>query len=166
MKVNKINNKIIRFLDIEELCIKIKKDKRTIVTTNGCFDILHLGHIRYLQEASEFGDVFIIGINSQESVRRLKGAGRPVTSEIGRISVVAALGFVDYCVLFEEETPVELLLKIKPDLHVKGGDYNVNDLIEKKVVEENGGIIKIIPLTQGYSTTGILDNMKGEINGL
>ncbi len=161
MKVKNINKKIIQFEEIENLCLKIRQEKRTIITTNGCFDILHLGHIGYLQDASEFGDVLIVGINSQESVRRLKGNGRPVTSEIGRISVVAALGFVDFCVLFDDDTPVELLKKIKPDVHVKGGDYNIKDLIEKKIIEDNGGIIKIIPFTQGYSTTGILEKLKG-----
>jgi rfaE bifunctional protein nucleotidyltransferase chain/domain len=166
MKVKKITDKIIKFTDIESLCLKIRQGKKTIVTTNGCFDILHLGHIRYLQDASEFGDIFIVGINSQESVRRLKGEGRPVTSEIGRILVMAALGFIDYCVLFNEDTPVELLRKIKPDVHVKGGDYSVNELIEREVVEKNGGKIVIIPLTKGFSTTSILEKMRGEINGL
>ncbi len=156
MKVEDFSRKIIRFDEIENLCRKIKKKGKTIVTTNGCFDILHLGHIDYLERASRLGDILVVGINSQESVRRIKGNGRPVTGEEGRISVVAALGFVDYCVLFHEDTPVELLKKIKPDIHVKGGDYSPDELVEKKVIEDNGGIIKILPLVKGYSTTNIV----------
>jgi rfaE bifunctional protein nucleotidyltransferase chain/domain len=160
MKVENFSNKIIAFNDIEGFCRKKKQEGKTIVTTNGCFDILHMGHVGYLEQASVLGDVLIVGINSQDSVKRIKGSGRPVTSEIGRISVVAALGFVDYCVLFYEDTPVELLKKIKPDIHVKGGDYSPDDLIEKKVIEDNGGVIKILPLVSGYSTTSIVDKLK------
>jgi rfaE bifunctional protein nucleotidyltransferase chain/domain len=160
MKVESFTNKIIPFNDIESICRRIKQKGKSIVTTNGCFDILHLGHVDYLQKASRLGDVLIVGINSQDSVRRIKGSDRPVTGEEGRISVVAALGFVDYCVLFYEDTPVELLKKIKPDIHVKGGDYSPDDLIEKKVIEENGGTIKILPLVNGYSTTGIIEKLK------
>ncbi|MFH0974264.1 MAG: D-glycero-beta-D-manno-heptose 1-phosphate adenylyltransferase [Spirochaetota bacterium] len=159
MKTKNYNTKIISFSEIENLCLGLKQEKKTIVTTNGCFDILHLGHIDYLQKASELGEVLIVGINSQDSVKRLKGNDRPLNSETGRISVVAALGFVDYCVLFKEDTPVELLKKIKPDIHVKGGDYSPDDLIEKKVIEENGGIIKILPLVNGYSTTGVIEKL-------
>lgn len=160
MKVKSYKNKIIPFEKIEDKCRDIRQNNNVIVSTNGCFDILHLGHIEYLQKASELGDCLIVGLNSQESVKRLKGPDRPVNSEITRISVVAALGFVDYCVVFNEITPVELLKKIKPDIHVKGGDYDPNELIEKKVVEENGGIIKIIPLVPGYSTSGIIGDLK------
>jgi D-beta-D-heptose 7-phosphate kinase/D-beta-D-heptose 1-phosphate adenosyltransferase len=160
MKVKNYINKCIDFDKIEKFCRDIRNQKKTIVTTNGCFDILHLGHVEYLQKASELGDVLIVGINSQESVRRIKGNNRPVTSEIGRISIVAALGFVDYCVVFNEDTPVELLKRIKPDIHVKGGDYNPDDLIEKKVIEDNGGIVKILPLVNGYSTTNTIEKMK------
>jgi rfaE bifunctional protein nucleotidyltransferase chain/domain len=160
MKVKNFNNKIIEFHKIENICRGIKQEKKTIVTTNGCFDILHLGHVEYLQKASELGDVLIVGINSQDSVRRIKGSDRPVTSEKGRISVIAALGFVDYCVLFNEDTPMELLKRIKPDIHVKGGDYSPDNLIEKKVIEDNGGLIKILPLVNGYSTTYIIEKLK------
>jgi rfaE bifunctional protein nucleotidyltransferase chain/domain len=159
MKVENFLNKIITFNDIENICLRIRQKEKTIVTTNGCFDILHLGHIEYLQKASGLGDVLIVGINSQDSVKRIKGSDRPITSEKGRISVIAALGCVDYCVLFNEDTPVELLKKIKPNIHVKGGDYSPDDLIEKKVIEDNGGVIKILPLVDGYSTTGIIKKL-------
>ncbi len=160
MKAENFKNKIIEFNKIENICRRIRHGKKTIVTTNGCFDILHLGHVEYLQQASALGDVLIVGINSQDSVRRIKGSDRPITGEQGRISVVAALGFVDFCVLFNEDTPVELLKKIKPDIHVKGGDYSSDDLIEKKVIEDNGGVIKILPLVDGYSTTNIIEKLK------
>jgi rfaE bifunctional protein nucleotidyltransferase chain/domain len=160
MKAENFKNKIIEFNKIENISRRIRHGKKTIVTTNGCFDILHLGHVEYLQQASALGDVLIVGINSQDSVRRIKGRDRPITSEQGRISVVAALGFVDFCVLFNEDTPVELLKRIKPDIHVKGGDYSSDDLIEKKVIEDNGGVIKILPLVDGYSTTNIIEKLK------
>ncbi len=160
MKVKSYKNKIIPFDKIADKCYEIRQRSNTIVSTNGCFDILHLGHIEYLEKASELGDFLIVGLNSQESVKRLKGRDRPVNSEITRISVIASLGFVDYCVIFNEITPVELLKKIKPDIHVKGGDYSPDELIEKKVVEENGGIITILPLIPGYSTSGIIGALK------
>jgi rfaE bifunctional protein nucleotidyltransferase chain/domain len=159
MKAENFKNKIIEFNKIENICRRIRQGKKTIVTTNGCFDILHLGHVEYLQKASQLGDVLIVGINSQDSVKRIKGSDRPITGEQGRISVVAALGFVDFCVPFNEDTPVELLKKIKPDIHVKGGDYSSDDLIEKKVIEDNGGVIKILPLVDGYSTTKIIEKL-------
>lgn len=161
MKVENYKNKIISFNKIEMICKKIRQEGKTIVTTNGCFDILHLGHVEYLQKASELSDILIVGINSQDSVRRIKGSGRPIMSEQGRVSVVAALGFVDYCVIFDEDTPIELLKTIKPDIHIKGGDYLPDGLIEKKVIEDNGGVIMILPLVAGYSTTSVIEKLKG-----
>lgn len=161
MKVESYKNKIISFNKIEMICKKIRQEGKTIVTTNGCFDILHLGHVEYLQKASELSDILIVGINSQDSVRRIKGSDRPIMSEQGRVSVVAALGFVDYCVIFDEDTPIELLKTIKPDIHIKGGDYLPDGLIEKKVIEDNGGVIMILPLVAGYSTTSIIEKLQG-----
>lgn len=160
MKVKPFKDKIIPFEDIEKLCTDIRQKGFSIATSNGCFDILHPGHLEYLQSASDYGRIFIVGINSDKSVRRLKGAGRPVNNEICRASVIASLGFVDYCVIFSQDTPVELLGKIKPAVHVKGGDYLAGDLPEKKIVEENGGVIKILPLVKGYSTTLILEKLR------
>lgn len=162
MRVIPFRDKIIDFEKIGDICSRIRQKKNTIASTNGCFDILHYGHIEYLQKASDLCDYFIVGINSQESVKKLKGSGRPVNSENSRVSVIASLGFVDYCVVFNQDTPVELLKKIKPDIHVKGGDYNTNDLVEKKIVEDNGGIIKILPLVTGYSTSLIIKKLKDE----
>lgn len=142
--------------EIDSVCREIRESNLTIVSSNGCFDILHLGHIEYLQSASGFGDILIIGINSDDSVRRLKGVGRPINSERNRASVIASLGFVDYCVIFRDDSPTKLLGRIRPDIHVKGGDYLKHNLPEKKVVEENGGIVKILPQVKGFSTTDII----------
>ncbi|MCU0821398.1 MAG: D-glycero-beta-D-manno-heptose 1-phosphate adenylyltransferase [Spirochaetes bacterium] len=159
MKVKHFREKIAGIDEIEKISMSAKKKGQTIVTSNGCFDILHSGHIEYLEGASMLGDILIIGINSDSSVRKLKGKERPVNGEIDRASLVASLGFVDYCVIFNEDTPVDLLKKIRPDIHVKGGDYKADEIIEKKIVEDNGGIIRILPLVRGYSTTGILDRL-------
>lgn len=159
MKVKHFREKIVSLDEIEKISKSAREKHRTIVTSNGCFDILHSGHVEYLEGASKLGDILIIGINSDSSVKKIKGNDRPVNSEKDRASIMASLGFVDYCVIFNEDTPVELLKIIKPDIHVKGGDYNADDIIEKKTVEENGGIIKILPLVQGYSTTGILKRL-------
>ncbi|MCP4727906.1 MAG: D-glycero-beta-D-manno-heptose 1-phosphate adenylyltransferase [bacterium] len=149
---------------IAQICKDIRKKDLTIVTSNGCFDILHTGHIEYLHSASLHGDILIIGINSNNSVRKLKGEGRPVNNELSRASIIASLGFVDYCVVFSQDTPVELLEIIKPDIHIKGGDYLPDEIIEKKTVEENGGVVRILPLVEGYSTTSILKNITSQID--
>jgi len=156
MRVRHYKKKIIGISEIENTGLDIRRNHLTIVTTNGCFDILHSGHIEYLQCASNYGDILIVGINCDNSVRRLKGEGRPVNNEVSRASVIASLGFVDYCVIFSEDTPIEFLSRIRSHIHVKGGDYLARDLIEKKAVEENGGIIKILPLIKGFSTSEII----------
>ncbi len=159
MKVKSFREKIVSADQIEKISESARKKGLTIVSSNGCFDILHSGHIEYLEQASMLGDILIIGINSDSSVKRLKGKERPLNRETDRASLVASLGFVDYCVIFGEDTPVELLKKIRPNIHVKGGDYNAGDIIEKKIVEKNGGVIKILPLVRGYSTTGIIERL-------
>ena len=137
----------------------INKDKK-IVFTNGCFDILHSGHIRYLQEAAKLGDILIMGLNSDASVKRLKGPERPVNNEMDRAELLCALGFVDYVVIFEEDTPLELIKKIQPDVLVKGGDYSNEYVIGTKEVEERGGRLVLIPFVEGKSTTNIIEKIK------
>lgn len=156
MKVKSYREKIVSPEEIGQIADKAREKNLTIVTSNGCFDILHTGHVEYLQAASRYGDLLIIGINSDSSVKKLKGKGRPVNSENDRASIIASLGFVDYCVIFSEDTPEKLLEKIKPHIHIKGGDYKAEEIAEKKIVEENGGTVKILPLVDGYSTTGTL----------
>lgn len=136
-----------------------KKNKRRIVFTNGCFDILHTGHLQYLKMAKELGDVLVIGVNSDESVRALKGPARPVNNQLDRQRALAALSFTDAAVVFTENTPVELISVIKPDIHVKGGDYNADNLPETKVVRENGGEVVILPFRKGYSTTSTIERI-------
>ncbi|MBU2650737.1 MAG: D-glycero-beta-D-manno-heptose 1-phosphate adenylyltransferase [Bacteroidetes bacterium] len=131
-----------------------------IVFTNGCFDILHLGHIDYLSKAAEMGDILVIGLNTDASVRRLKGPNRPVNNELARASVLAALGFVDGVLLFDEETPYELIKKVKPDVLVKGDDYEISEIAGHDIVESYGGIIKTIPLVDGYSTSSIIEKIR------
>jgi len=134
------------------------KDKK-IVFTNGCFDILHVGHKRYLEQASALGDIFVIGVNSDASVRRLKGPGRPVNSEQDRMEILSALGFVDYVVLFDEDTPYELIKKVQPDVLVKGGDYTVDQVVGKDIVEARGGKVELIQFVEGKSTTNMINKI-------
>ena len=133
-------------------------DKK-IVFTNGCFDILHVGHKRYLQEASTLGDILIVGVNSDASVKRLKGEERPVNCEQDRMEMLCAMGFIDYVVLFEEDTPYELIKKIQPDVLVKGGDYAPEQVVGKDIVEARGGRLELIKFVDGKSTTNIINKI-------
>jgi rfaE bifunctional protein nucleotidyltransferase chain/domain len=131
-----------------------------IVFSNGCFDILHLGHIDYLEKARSFGDRLIIGLNSDNSVRKLKGEGRPVNNEEARGRMLAALSFVDAVTVFNEETPEELIDYLLPDVLVKGSDYKMENIVGAKSVIANGGTVKTIDLVNGYSTTNIIEQIK------
>ncbi len=156
-----INKKIIT--NREELKLKIKKLKekgKKIVFTNGCFDILHTGHIHYLARAKQLGDILIVAVNSDESVQRLKGKQRPVNKLEDRMFILASLFFIDFVTYFNENTPVEIIKIIQPDIHVKGGDYKIDNLPEKSIVETYGGKIIILPFVEGYSTTNILEKLK------
>ena len=137
----------------------LKADGRRIVFTNGCFDLLHIGHIRYLEAARALGDCLVVGINTDESTRRLKGPERPLVPEFERAEVLAALQCVDYVTLFPEDTPVELISLLKPDIHVKGGDYRADVLPEAEAVRSYGGEIVILPLVEGRSTTEIVNRI-------
>ena len=128
-----------------------------IVFTNGCFDILHLGHIEYLSKASELGNKLILGLNTDDSVRRLKGPSRPVNNQEARSTILAAISFIDAIVLFDEDTPAELISHIRPDILVKGKDYDGKEIAGSDLVKSYGGRVETIELTQGYSTTGILE---------
>src|SRR3989338_10921185 len=132
---------------------KLKKENKKIVTTNGVFDILHIGHIRYLQEAKKLGDILIIAVNSDSSVKKIKGPKRPLNNENDRSEALAALECVDYVAIFSEDNPINILEMIKPSIHVKGRDYKLSQIIEKDCVEKNKGKIVLIPKVEGYSTT-------------
>lgn len=127
-----------------------------IVFTNGCFDLLHRGHIYYLSRARERGDLLVVGLNSDSSVTKLKGPGRPVNNTEARAEVLGALAFVDYIIVFEDETPLDLIVALKPDLLVKGGDYKVEDIVGYKEVSSRGGSVETIPIMDGYSSSSII----------
>ncbi len=151
---------LIKQTELEALLKKLRGENKTIVTTNGCFDILHVGHVRYLEKAKSFGDVLIVALNSDKSVRSIKGEGRPVNNENDRAEVLSALRSVDYVVLFDEDSPLDLLLQIKPDVHTKGADYTIETLPEAKGIMENGGRIEFISFVEGKSTTSIIEKMR------
>jgi len=156
-----IFNKII--LDHQKLKAmieKLKRENKTIVFTNGCFDILHTGHVTYLAKAKELGDVFIVAVNSNASVKRLKGNHRPINQLEDRMFLLASLCFIDIVTFFEEDTPIEILKIIQPHIHVKGGDYKIENLPEKTIIDSYGGKIVLIPFVEGYSTTKIISKFK------
>jgi rfaE bifunctional protein nucleotidyltransferase chain/domain len=134
-----------------------------VVTTNGCFDILHRGHVTYLQAARSLGDLLIVGINADASVRRLKGPSRPLNSEQDRGSVLSALRSVDGVCVFEEDTPVEWLRQLKPQIHAKGGDWDGKELPEEAALKEWGGRLQFIPFVEGFSTTSLIKKSQGKI---
>jgi len=133
---------------------------KKIIFTNGCFDLFHTGHLTLLRKAKALGDILVIGINSDKSVRRLKGKGRPFISEHDRASLLTALDSVDFLTVFEEDTPLELIHALKPHVIVKGGDYKPGDVVGKEFVETYGGEVHIIPLVQGISTTELARKIK------
>ena len=144
---------------IAEFAAALREGGARVVFTNGCFDILHAGHVRYLTAARTLGDVLILGLNSDASVRRLKGETRPVNSEADRAEVVGALASVDYVVIFGEDTAEELIAKVQPAVYAKGGDYTLETLPEARIVERYGGKVAFIPLVEGKSTTGMIAKM-------
>lgn len=128
-----------------------------VVFTNGCFDIIHLGHVDYLEKAALLGTKLVVGLNSDDSVKRLKGKDRPINNAYARARVLAALGFVDAVCLFEHDTPLQLIEAIKPHVLVKGGDYEISNIVGAEFVQSLGGKVETIPLVNGYSTTGIIN---------
>ena len=160
--IKKIRSKILHKDELEHVFKKQRKAGKKLVFTNGCFDILHRGHVEYLSEASDLGDVFVIGLNSDASVRRIKGENRPAVDEESRAFTLAAFEFVDYVILFSEDTPCELMKSVLPDVWVKGGDYkSVENLPEYKVMMEIGGEVIILPFVEGFSTTDIYNKILG-----
>jgi rfaE bifunctional protein nucleotidyltransferase chain/domain len=155
-----IRNKVKSLAAIEAFARSKKKKGKKIVTTNGCFDILHVGHIRSLMAAKALGDVLVVGINSDASVRALKGKDRPMVPERERAEIVAALEPVDAVFIFGEKDPRKWLAKLKPNIHAKGSDRNMDAIIEKDVVERGGGKIVLLPLRKGRSTTDLIKKIK------
>jgi D-beta-D-heptose 7-phosphate kinase/D-beta-D-heptose 1-phosphate adenosyltransferase len=151
-----------RILKREEVAAQVKRwrlKSKTIAFTNGVFDILHEGHIAVLAKAASFADVLVVGVNSDSSVKKLKGDSRPVNKESSRALLLASLIMVDAVVIFDEETPLELIKIIKPDVLVKGGDYTVETIVGAKEVMAYNGSVEVIPLEEGFSTTGIIEKI-------
>ena len=140
----------------ERFCDELRRQVKKIVFTNGCFDIIHAGHVRYLTAAKNFGDVLIVGLNTDESVRRLKGANRPINNQDDRAEVLLGLKAVDHVIFFGEQTAENLIAEVKPDIYVKGGDYTLETLPEAKIVQSYGGRVEFVNLVAGRSTTNIV----------
>lgn len=155
-----LQTKILSLSDLRQKATEWRKSGKTIVFTNGCFDVLHAGHITSLAEAAKQGDILVVGLNADVSVKKLKGETRPVNDEKARATVMAALGVVDAVTIFSEPTPRELIVSIMPDVLVKGGDYKVEEIAGAKEVIENGGKVVINPILEGFSTTAIIEKMK------
>ena len=159
----KISSKILTSDDLQSAVDKAKAQRRKVVFTNGCFDVLHLGHIDYLSKASDLGDLLIIGLNTDKSVKRLKGHGRPINNQNARASLLASLFFVDMIIPFSEDTPYTLIKTISPDVLVKGGDYKEEEVVGYDIVKANQGVIKIIDFLDGYSTTAMTKKIRDNL---
>lgn len=161
MKATKhIPQKILNAHQLQQELMRWRKFSKKIAFTNGCFDILHAGHIHSLMQAASFADVLIVGLNSDASTKRLKGKNRPVNNEQNRALLLASLVMVDAVVLFDEDTPFELISSVMPDVLIKGGDYTVDTIVGAKEVIANGGSVEIIPLVDGLSTTSLLQKIE------
>ncbi len=145
--------------DAAQFCENLRRNKK-VVFTNGCFDIIHAGHVRYLTAAKNFGDVLIVGLNSDNSVRKLKGALRPINNQADRAEVLLALKSVDYVIIFDELTAENLIAQVKPDIYVKGGDYTLDTLPEAKIVQNYGGRVEFVKLVAGKSTSNIIKKIE------
>jgi len=145
--------------DMQKKVKQLQENGKKVVFTNGVFDILHIGHLTYLEEARGLGDVLIVGVNSDRSVKTNKGDKRPINPEKNRAEMLLGLKFVDFTVIFDEKTPENLLDLLKPDIHVKGGDYKKEDLPETEIVEKNGGEVKILSFVDNISTTEIINKI-------
>ena len=155
-----MNHKKIRNIKaIKSIVARLKARRKKVVFTNGCFDILHVGHIRYLRKAKKLGDILVVGLNTDRSVKEIKGAKRPIVHQKDRAEVLAALEFVDYVVLFDEPDPFSLIEKVKPTILVKGADWPKGEIIARAVVEKAGGRVVRIPLVPGASSTGVIERI-------
>ena len=155
---------ISKILPLHQLLSALSAERgagKQIVFTNGCFDLMHVGHTRYLQAARELGDVLVVGVNSDASVRSLdKAPDRPIVPEAQRAEVLAALGCVDYVIIFDESDPLRVITSVQPDVLVKGGDWAIERIVGRDIVEARGGVVKTIPFVPGFSTTGLLEHIR------
>jgi rfaE bifunctional protein nucleotidyltransferase chain/domain len=166
MRINLEHTLLDKITDAETLKRRIaawKFEGKKVVFTNGVFDLLHIGHITYLAKSAELGDKLIIGLNMDSSVKRIKGESRPVNDQHSRAALLAALFFVDGIVLFEEDTPLNLITYLLPDILVKGADYTIDNIVGAKEVIANGGEVKTIDLVEGYSSTSIIEKIRNQV---
>lgn len=155
-----MSDKLKNLDEIAQIAARARKNGQSVVFTNGCFDILHRGHVHILREARASGDILIVGINSDRSVKSIKGASRPILPETDRIELIGAMEMVDYVVLFDEPDPYRLIAAIKPSVLVKGGDWSADKIVGADVVAEHGGRVTVIPYLQGFSTTEIIERIR------
>lgn len=158
----KVEDRIKSWSQAAKLTVELKQQSKTIVFTNGCFDILHFGHVKYLEEAKSCGDILIVGLNSDDSVKRLKGPTRPVNGQLERAYVLCSLKSVDYVVIFDEDTPLQLIKELEPNILVKGGDWKADQIVGSELVLKNGGQVKSLLFQEGFSTTNIIDKINKE----
>ena len=156
---NKLQAKVYTTDTLQSQIAEWRKDNQKIVFTNGCFDLLHLGHVDYLAKARDLGDKLIIGLNTDTSVSRIKGPSRPIKDQKSRATILAAMQFVDAVILFDEETPIDLIAWVKPDVLVKGGDYTLEGIVGHEIVLEKGGEVKTIPFVEGYSSSKLIEKI-------
>ena len=158
-----LKNKILGREELSKRLLQWRSQGFRIVFTNGCFDLLHRGHVEYLSKAADKGDVLVVGLNTDASVRRLKGETRPINKEDDRALLLAALSMVDAVVLFAEDTPYDLIRTVHPDVLVKGADYKPEEIVGNDLVTSYGGTVEVVPLTEGYSTTSLVESGKWKV---
>jgi len=160
MFIERRKSKILSSKNLKNTINALRQFGKKIVFTNGCFDILHPGHLKLLKEAKSFGDILIVGLNSDGSLKLLKGENRPIVKQKDRLVIIASLKIVDFVIIFEEETPFNLIKSISPDVLVKGGDYNIDEIVGGDYINQIGGEVKIVKLKEGYSTSKLINNLK------
>lgn len=154
-----IKSKVVDIQTLQKALEIARLQNKKIVFTNGCFDLIHLGHVDYLSKARDLGDILVVGVNSDNSVKRLKGNTRPLQDEVSRSQILASFVFVDFVVLFDEDTPLNLIQTVQPDILVKGADYKIEDIVGYDIVKNKGGEVKTISFLQGFSTTNIVNKI-------
>ena len=161
-QIKEIEKKIFSINRLANQVTSWKKGNQKIVFTNGCFDIIHRGHIEVLARTADLGDKLIVGLNSDSSIRKIKGQSRPIIDERSRALLLASFRFIDAVILFSEETPENLIRSLKPEVLAKGGDYKINEIVGNKIIKENGGRIVLIPFIDGFSSTKVINKIKNE----
>ena len=159
-QLSRLQSKILSFSALESQLKKWRNVNEKIVFTNGCFDLIHFGHVDYLTKARDLGNRLVIGLNTDASIRRLKGSTRPVKDEQSRLALLAGMAFVDAVVLFDEETPINLISMIRPNVLVKGGDYKIKDIVGHEIVLNSGGKVCAIDFVDGYSSSALIEKIK------